>query len=394
MLVNEYETTSIAPSYIHIDIIRRRKEQLRQEIQEIREKIAQCDIQMSMMQTYSNHRNSNAKQWSIGKKQFNENPKEGYRWLVENNLLENTPEHMAAFLLNEIGLSKRAIGDFLGEKDDFHIEVLKQYAHMHDFFSKDIVEALRIYLYRFLLPGEAQKIDRIMETFAQRYYECNPDVFADSEVCFILSFAIVMLNTSLHNKNARIGGPFTFEKFLHSLNETIAKQSMPDTAIIKHIYDNIKNREIKFPDDDVNLTNINARFREGDSTIIKEGWLWKQGGRVKNWKRRWFVLVDGCLYYFESRTDTDNIRGMIPLIDIGIREIDDDRQKTFCFELFPLAGEKVKSSKAIANEAGRMTEGNHSVYRMSATTEDEQKEWIRVLRFASQNDLPRPPRTA
>lgn len=85
---------------------------------------------------------------------------------------------------------------------------------------------------------------------------------------------------------------------------------------------------------------------------------------------------------------------MIPLIDIGIREIDDDRQKTFCFELFPLAGEKVKSSKAIANEAGRMTEGNHSVYRMSATTEDEQKEWIRVLRFASQNDLPRPPRTA
>ena len=28
-------------------------------------------------------------------------------------------------------------------RDDFHIEVLKHFAHMHDFFSMDIVEALR-----------------------------------------------------------------------------------------------------------------------------------------------------------------------------------------------------------------------------------------------------------
>jgi len=32
---------------------------------------------------------------------------------------------------------------------------------------------------------------------------------------------------------------------------------------------------------------------------IREGWLWKQGGRYKTWKRRWFILNDGCLYYFE-----------------------------------------------------------------------------------------------
>ncbi len=80
---------------------------------------------------------------------------------------------------------------------------------------------------------------------------------------------------------------------------------------------------------------------------------------------------------------------MIPLIDIGVREIEDDRTKPFCFELFPLAGEKVKSSKTTSNEAGKMTGGNHSVYRMAAATEDERKEWIRALRFASQNELPK-----
>jgi Sec7-like guanine-nucleotide exchange factor len=36
----------------------------------------------------------------------------------------------------------------------------------------------RRYLFTFILPGEAQKIDRIMEAFAQRYYECNPHIYA------------------------------------------------------------------------------------------------------------------------------------------------------------------------------------------------------------------------
>ncbi len=94
-----------------MDVIRRRKEQLKKEIQvhfirfpyfflflkffqEIREKIAQCEIEMSMIQSHSNdeyvekllslnksiffysRRHSNVKQWSIGKKRFNDNPKE------------------------------------------------------------------------------------------------------------------------------------------------------------------------------------------------------------------------------------------------------------------------------------------------------------------------------
>lgn len=32
----------------------------------------------------------------------------------------------------------------------------------------------------------------------------------------------------------------------------------------------------------------------------KEGYLTKLGGRVKNWKKRWFVLSDGKLYYYKT----------------------------------------------------------------------------------------------
>ena len=93
-----------------------------------------------------------------------------------------------------------------------------------------------------------------MEAFAQRYYECNPHIYATAglffsldrlnckfcfdfyliEVCYIVSFAIIMLNTSLHNKSARLGGgPFTYEKFVNSLSETIARPQVPDPNIIK-----------------------------------------------------------------------------------------------------------------------------------------------------------------
>lgn len=36
---------------------------------------------------------------------------------------------------------------------------------------------LRQFLWSFRLPGEAQKIDRMMEAFAQRYCQCNNGVF-------------------------------------------------------------------------------------------------------------------------------------------------------------------------------------------------------------------------
>lgn len=48
---------------------------------------------------------------------------------------------------------------------------------------------------------------------------------------------------------------------------------------------------------------------------------------------------------------------MIPLIDVGIRESDEDRTKPFCMEIFPLAREKIKLSKPVPNEAGKMSEG-------------------------------------
>lgn len=55
----------------------------------------------------------------------------------------------------------------------YNKEVMYAYVDLFDFNQMDFVPALRKFLEGFRLPGEAQKIDRLMEKFASRYCECN-----------------------------------------------------------------------------------------------------------------------------------------------------------------------------------------------------------------------------
>jgi hypothetical protein len=62
----------------------------------------------------------------------------------------------------------------------------------------------------FRLPGEAQKIDRIISTFSQCYWEDNAGdlykcPFQNQDTVFLVSFAIIMLNTDLHKTQVSKG---------------------------------------------------------------------------------------------------------------------------------------------------------------------------------------------
>ena len=98
-------------------------------------------------------------------RKFNSKAKDGIKHLLERGVLSKQPEEVADFLRTTKGLSKRRIGDYLGEPAEFVTQVLTAYTKRFDFNSKPFVEAVRSYLSPFRLPGEAQKIDRIMCTF-------------------------------------------------------------------------------------------------------------------------------------------------------------------------------------------------------------------------------------
>ena len=64
--------------------------------------------------------------------------------------------------------------------------------------------AIRVYLDSFRLPGEAQKINRIMESFGARYHLQCPDLFKNPDVVYILAYSTIMLNTDQHNSQVRL----------------------------------------------------------------------------------------------------------------------------------------------------------------------------------------------
>ncbi|GAM24802.1 hypothetical protein SAMD00019534_079770 [Acytostelium subglobosum LB1] len=66
----------------------------------------------------------------------------------------------------------------------------------------------------------------------------------------------------------------------------------------------------------------------------REGWLTKQGGAIKTWKKRWFVLKGKKLYYFKSKTD-DEATGLIEFEpDSYVKEDrDKEKKKRFMFSL-------------------------------------------------------------
>lgn len=362
-----------------LEEIRYRRNKLLHEIQKLKEEIFNVKKEMSRLdQTVGDSSQSRGqlddnsaqrlKQLSIGKKKFNMDPKKGIEFLISNNLLKNNPEDIAKFLYKGEGLNKTAIGIYLGEKIDINLKVLDAFIELHDFKNLLLVQALRQFLWSFRLPGEAQKIDRMMEKFAARYCQQNTTVFSNTDTCFVLTFSIIMLNTSLHNPNVK--DKMTAEKFI-SMNRGINNGGDLPRELLISLYDNIRQEPFKIPEDDGN--DLMHTFFNPD----REGWLWKQGGRYKSWKRRWFILNDKCLYYFEYTTDKEP-RGIIPLENVDIREISDRGGRQYCFELYSTIGDVIKACKT--DTEGRVNEGRHTVYRMSAATAQEKDAWVEGLR--------------
>ncbi|EPY89051.1 cytohesin-3 [Camelus ferus] len=369
--------------------IRRRKKELIDDIErlkyEIAEVMTEIDNLTSVEESKTTQRN---KQIAMGRKKFNMDPKKGIQFLIENDLLQSSPEDVAQFLYKGEGLNKTVIGDYLGERDEFNIKVLQAFVELHEFADLNLVQALRQFLWSFRLPGEAQKIDRMMEAFASRYCLCNPGVFQSTDTCYVLSFAIIMLNTSLHNHNVRDkptaerfitmnrgineGGDLPEELLRHLQRVLLGvrrgqalpslSNSAPDAFRSQSLYESIKNEPFKIPEDDGNdLTHtLPGSLRTGGwasaNVLLDLGQPGRSpGGRVKTWKRRWFILTDNCLYYFEYTTDKEP-RGIIPLENLSIREVEDPR-KPNCFELYNPShkGQVIKACKTEAD--GRVVEG-------------------------------------
>ncbi|KAJ3097757.1 Brefeldin A-inhibited guanine nucleotide-exchange protein 2 [Phlyctochytrium planicorne] len=176
-----------------------------------------------------------------GLKLFEQKPNKGVKFLIEHGFVEDTPEAIAKFFLNNQGLNKSAIGDYIGDGDAFCIKVMHAFVDSIDFTGLGFVQALRSFLQAFRLPGEAQKISRLMEKFADRFCENNPGLFAKADTAYILAYSVIMLNTDQHSKQIKVR--MDKQAFIANNRGINDNADLPE-SFLTAIFDEIKENEI------------------------------------------------------------------------------------------------------------------------------------------------------
>jgi hypothetical protein len=128
----------------------------------------------------------------------------------------------------------------------------------------------------FRLPGEAQEIDRIISTFSQCYWEDNAGdsvhcPFRDQDTVFLLSFAIIMLNTDLHKSHPANVKKSQIKKmskaeFINNLRG-IGKGDDIDAEYLSNIYNLIEANPIVFHDAEVSCDSASIASEDLQTSI-------------------------------------------------------------------------------------------------------------------------------
>ncbi|CAG7838041.1 unnamed protein product [Allacma fusca] len=193
--------------------------------------------------------------YRVGLNLFNKKPEVGITYLVKKKFLEGSASAVSRFLISRKGLSKQMIGEYLANlQSPFSMACLELFAKEIDLSSMPIDLALRRFQSFLRMPGEAQKIERIMESFSRRFAACNPNTISQfrqgADTVFVMAFAIIMLNTDLHTPHLKQDRRMKMEDFIKNLRG-IDEGADIDREILVGIYERIKQNEFKTGSDHV-----------------------------------------------------------------------------------------------------------------------------------------------
>lgn len=176
---------------------------------------------------------------------FNRKPKEGIEQIkkicTKHHSKELFAKQIASFFHKQkLNLDLEAVGRYLGGSGEENQSVLNAFTAQVDLANQSFIQDFRSFLKTFKLPGEAQQIDKIVESFGRVYYQKNPGGnIASKNAAYYLAFQTIMLNTDLHNPNIAANNKMSLEglkKNLRGLNDG----ANFDEELLKSIYDDIK----------------------------------------------------------------------------------------------------------------------------------------------------------
>jgi brefeldin A-inhibited guanine nucleotide-exchange protein len=246
---------------------------------------------------------------------FNLSPKKGLQYLCSVGQLEMTPESVALFLKNyQDRLDKAAVGEYLGREREYEngfcLKVLHEYVELMDFTGMAFDLAIRYFLSGFRLPGEAQKIDRLMEKFAERYYIQNRDTFASADMAFILAFSTIMLQTNLHNPAIREDKRMTKEQFIKQ-NKGISSDGELSDDMLCEIYDRIAAQPIEITQSD----KFKQKPKKDDNFAVFQPSTDKRRKEAFNDERKEMVRASEAMFKQKSTRGSVYIRNVNSMSD-------------------------------------------------------------------------------
>ncbi|XP_032322841.1 pleckstrin homology domain-containing family A member 6 isoform X9 [Camelus ferus] len=129
--------------------------------------------------------------------------------------------------------------------------------------------------------------------------------------------------------------------------------------------------------------------RNPNAPVTKAGWLSKQASSgVKQWNKRWFVLVDRCLFYYKDEKE-ESVLGSIPLLSFRVAAVQPSdnisRKHTFKVTVCWLDEAGASSTHCLSPQAEH---AGVRTYFFSAESPEEQEAWIQAMGEAARVQIP------
>ncbi|XP_019854895.1 PREDICTED: F-box only protein 8-like isoform X1 [Amphimedon queenslandica] len=162
---------------------------------------------------------------------FSSDPHEGLRYLIQEGVLNDDSESIAAFIHYSDIISWPSLEKYLRERWD----VLEKIVSLHNYENHFLPDALRYLFSKIPAPKERGPfLDRLLDLFLIQYKSCNVGLSYSTDTLKVLCYSLILLSvdlTSPHVKNK-----MSKREFIRNLRPTVTGIS-DDT--LGHMYDNI-----------------------------------------------------------------------------------------------------------------------------------------------------------
>ena len=156
-----------------------------------------------------------------------------------------TAFEMARFIRTNLKkLNRERVGDYLCSGKPFNIKVLTYFINSFDFSNHNILDAMRVLFYELPLSGEAQVIDRVVQTFGEKFHRQNPHELKNPDYCYYLAFSLLQLNTDLHRDE--VENKMTLKQFINALNLSTGNDKI-DPKYLENLYNKVLTDPLVIP---------------------------------------------------------------------------------------------------------------------------------------------------